>query len=80
MSKWNGTITQLDATTMTFVVDQKKGADVPVVITTATTLVGEDGKIITIDKLANGHKVMVWGSLSSGIATANLVMDQSVNK
>ncbi|MBI4093217.1 MAG: hypothetical protein HY420_04810 [Candidatus Kerfeldbacteria bacterium] len=75
---WKGTISSIDGTALTFVLDQKKGDDRTVAKTSETILVNKNGSLITFADLAVGHEVQVWGTLSGTTITANLVMDKDL--
>ncbi|MBI4090126.1 MAG: hypothetical protein HY421_01870 [Candidatus Kerfeldbacteria bacterium] len=75
---WKGEISSIDTTTMSFVLDQKKGDDRTVMVTSETILVNKNGTAIAFTDLVVGHEVQVWGTLTGTTVTANLIMDKDL--
>ncbi len=77
-SKWTGTIGSNDVAGMTFVLKQKKGAELTVKTTAETLVVDGKGQAAALIALADGQSVTVWGVRTGTTVAANLIVDSSL--
>ncbi|MBI3115651.1 MAG: hypothetical protein HYZ09_04145 [Candidatus Kerfeldbacteria bacterium] len=74
----HGTIESIDADAMTFVMEQKQGDDLTVLVVTGTVLVNKDGTVMAFADLAVGDTVQVWGVLADDELTALVVRNKTL--